>query len=834
MIGFNLLVGWNTHAQNIKGKVLDENGDPMPFTTIYVGGTSTGVSTNQDGDYELSLEAGQYDIVFQYVGYKRQLQPVLVIPGKTFVLNVQLFPEAYELSEVVVNAKDKDPAYAVIRETIKKRKYHLSEVSAYTCRVYIKGNQHLDDIPNSLLGYTVPLDTGIVYLSESVSDLSYIHPNKYSETMISSRVSGQSQAFSFNMASEMVVNFYENLLEMDGLTERGFISPIAYNAFFFYDYKLKGAFQEGEYLINKIEVIPKRENDPVFSGFIYIVEDSWSIHSVDLLLPKKKQIEFVDSLRIRQQYAPLEYGIWTMLSQRFDFRIGAFGFHGNGYFVGVYSNYRLEPRYKLENVNQLTGPTVEQVDTLKKNDDKLFPKPKKSFGKEVLVIEEESNKRTDVYWETVRPIPLNDFEKRDYKIKDSLLVVKDSKPFKDSIDEKRNNVNLVKLVLSGYRYNRSFRKDFISFNPLIYALQYNTVEGVVANLNVSYTKYFDDNRFFRISPTMRYGFSSQTVYSKVRGTYYFNPKKFSSGMLEAGRFVSQFNEEDPILPYVNSFETLLGGRNLIKIFQKTYVSSRYRTELWNGVLFTGRFTWEDRVELDNTTFASILKEENRQFTPNAPSNKELPDTRFPNHQAAILDLSIIYHPGQRYISRPDQKVLLINKWPSFTFNYTKGIKGFLGSDVNFDRVSFKMSDEISQGLLGEGRFTVESGFFPNRKNIYFMDFKQFNGNVTLYGKFEPGNFQLLDYYLYSSSKPYFMGQYEHHFDGFIINKLPLLRRSKVQAVASLNYLRANTIGHYAELGFGLEHIFKIFRADFYTSFIGREHKSIGFKVGLGF
>ena len=79
-----------------------------------------------------------------------------------------------------------------------------------------------------------------------------------------------------------------------------------------------------------------------------------------------------------------------------------------------------------------------------------------------------------------------------------------------------------------------------------------------------------------------------------------------------------------------------------------------------------------------------------------------------------------------------------------------------------------------------------------------------------------------------------MGQYEHHFDGFIVNKLPLLRKTKLQAVGSVNYLRAGTVDNYVEIGIGLEHILKILRVDFYTSFIGREHQAIGFKGGLGF
>jgi hypothetical protein len=58
--------------------------------------------------------------------------------------------------------------------------------------------------------------------------------------MVSSKVSGSNRAFSFNRASDFKVNFYENLLNWDGLSNRPFISPIADNALFYYNYKYMG------------------------------------------------------------------------------------------------------------------------------------------------------------------------------------------------------------------------------------------------------------------------------------------------------------------------------------------------------------------------------------------------------------------------------------------------------------------------------------------------------------------------------------------------------------------------------------------------------------------
>ena len=87
---------------------------------------------------------------------------------------------------------------------------------------------------------TLELDSnrkGILYLSESQSKFSFKRPNKIHEEMVSSKVSGMNNAFSFNKASDMLINFYENLLlEGSGLSSRSFVSPIAENALFYYKY----------------------------------------------------------------------------------------------------------------------------------------------------------------------------------------------------------------------------------------------------------------------------------------------------------------------------------------------------------------------------------------------------------------------------------------------------------------------------------------------------------------------------------------------------------------------------------------------------------------------
>ena len=153
--------------------------------------------------------------------------------------------------------------------------------------------------------------------------------------------------------------------------------------------------------------------------------------------------------------------------------------------------------------------------------------------------------------------------------------------------------------------------------------------------------------------------------------------------------------------------------------------------------------------------------------------------------------------------------------------------------MDFDRIAGFISDEVNMGLLGSSEYWVSGGTFLNTSNMWLMDYRHFTGNRTVYaGGF--GGFQLLDYYLYSTRHTYFEGHYSHHFNGFILNKLPFIRQGKLQEVVNINYLHTRESKNYLEVGLGLEHIFKILRADFYTGFQSGQKVRAGFRFGFGF
>ena len=788
-----------SQAFKLNGLIVDTNSIGLPFATLYIEGTTKGTTTNSQGYYSMELPSGDYTMVFQYVGFKT-VREKISIGESDLTLNITLEFEVVELDEMVVIA-DENPADRIMRETINKRKFYLEQVNSYSCDVYIKGLQTLNKRPDKIFGVTVPIDTGIVYLSESVSKFSFQKPDKIKETMISSKVSGYNSAFSFNQASEMMVNIYDNLQQYEGLTQRGIVSPIANNSFMFYDYELVGTKMEGPYLINKIQVIPKRPNDPVISGFIYIMEDSWRIHSIDVLLTKANQIEFVDSLRIHQVFAPVSDDVWMLLSQKFFFDLKVLGFEGKGNFVGVYSNYEVEP-----------------------------VREKKYFTNEVLAINEEANTRDSIYWKAIRPIPLTALERRDYTVKDSIEVIRESKDYKDSVDRKGNKLTSGNVFVSGYTRRNSFLEKSFHIDPITQAVQYNTVEGPVLNIDAVFRKDLSRERRYEIKPTIRYGFGNDRLNAKLNLGYRFDRTRFSSIETTFGRFVEQFNP-GAISPLINTFETLVIAKNHMKLYARDFWEGRYRSELANGIMMTARIEYSQRSELANTDDYSFRNEDKREFTDNQPVNLTVPNTSFLKHQALKSSLGFRFIFNQKYISRPDRKIIYGTKLPVLNVEFINGYDLF-GSDVSFNELRFWVNDKWDFGLIGKSKIQAEAGFFFGNDEMAFPDFEHFNGNRTAISQFDINNFQLLDYYLYSTNDKYFTGHFEHYFNGFVFNKIPVIRKLKFQSVASLHYLKIPGVEGYMELGFGLEHIFKVVRVDFFTSVLDVQRS--GARVGIGF
>jgi hypothetical protein len=800
---------FNAQTYILSGKISDKN-EALPFATILVKGTTNGTNSNINGLYTLKLPAGTYEIVYQYVGYSKKTEKIILNADK--VKDVNLTADGIALNEVEIKSGE-DPAYPIIRKAIKKRKYYLNQINAYTCRAYIKGLQRINQLPKNLakimkLTGGAASDTsdmkGVVYLSESESKYHFRKKDDEKEIMFSSKVSGDNKAFSFNQLSDMKVNFYNNLVELGNLSDRPFTSPLNENAFIFYKYYLLGKITGDGKTINKIKVVPKRKGDPCFSGVIYIQDSTWRITSVDLLLTKEAKIDFVDTLVIKQLHSPVEAdSVWMPVTLNFEFGFKAFGFKGNGYFNANIKEYDLKPSF-----------------------------PKKFFKNEVLKVEEDANKRDSVYWQTNRAVPLTREEINDYREKDSIAKIRDTDKYKDSIDRRTNKLEFSELFM-GYTYNNTKKKFSVQLPGIItYGVQYNTVEGLNLSYKFNMEKSYEDYKYFFVNGRMRYGFSNKLWGGELGANYLFKPEKFSRFGIKFKSIIEQYNQLDPISPLVNSIYTLLLNRNYMKAFKETGVELNYFTELTNGIYFNTLLKYVERDALKNTTDLLLIDDKNILFTSNNPRPDVTHDSLFITNNALTAEISFSFRFKQKYYTLPHRKIISGSKYPRLSLIYKKAFP-YLNTTANYDLASAVISDNVKLGLFGNFGFKLRGGGFLNTQKLLFMDFKYFLGNQTIFNTNDYlGSFRLLPYYTFSADQWYAEAHGEHHFNGFIINKIPLLKKLKIQEVVGGHFLSSNKLKYYYEVNFGIEKIFKVVRFDYVLGYAPNTKFTTGFTFGI--
>jgi hypothetical protein len=808
----SLLFGFSAFSQQvtISGKITDEQNRAVPFASVYIKNTTKGTSANSEGEYILQLKPGTYEVQYKAVGYKQESRKVTITANQ--VVDITLKGETYQLNEVIVNSGGEDPAYAIIRKAIKKRKVHLDEVNAYTCEVYIKGLQKLLAAPKKFMGIDVQkaarengLDSnrrGIVYLSESESKYSFKRPGDVHEEMISSKVSGSNQAFSYNRASDIKVNFYENIQDWEGLSNRPLVSPIADNALFYYHYKYIGFTTENGETIDKIQVLPKRSYDACFQGYIYIIEGSWRIYGLDLYITKKQNINFVDTLRMNEQFFPVSQNAWMPSSVKFEFTGGLFGFKIGGYFISVYKDYDLDPTFT-----------------------------KKEFT-EVLRINKNVNKKDSAFWENERPIPLTEEEKTDYKNKAVLAKKRESKPYLDSLDKADNKFNPLNLLYKGYHYRDRYDHEYYNFDPVLTAIKFNTVQGFAINYGASFSKQIDsvNNRYLYIGAKAGYGFADNKFTGSVNASVPVGA--FTLGF-NAGSDIIDLNNTDPISPFINSLYSLFERQNYEKLYQKKYLSFFLNKRITGGWLATTGAEWADRKSLPNASEFSFFNPGNRSYTSNNPLLPAQNVPLFTENQSFKFIFRTTYDFSDKYETFPTGKRYLPSPYPTIGFSYVKGIKDFLGSDVDYDLVSADISkSNISLGVLGRTSFYIAAGKFLDNSSLFYPDYKQFSGNEVLFDKGGLNSFLLLNYYNFSTYTEYIEGHLEHNFSGFILNKIPLIRKLKLQEIIDVNYLTTPTIKNYTELGAGIQYL--NFRLMYGRSFNSGSNTTSAIRLGLSF
>jgi hypothetical protein len=794
----------------ISGTIYDENGEALPFVTIYKEGTSKGTVSNLDGGYTLDLDDGAHVIIYKYIGYGVKKESIVLKDSMT--INVFLKEEIIEVQEVIISAGAEDPAYRVIRKAIAAREENRSKVEKYSADIYVKGVVKMLETPKKIFGKEIGdmdgmLDTtgrGIVYLGESQSKIYFHQPNLVKENMYSSIVAEDDGSYNFNRFLGANFDIYKEYYEFS----RSLLNPLADNALTYYKYKLIDArIDDKGRLVNRIKVIPKSTSRPTLFGEVYIIEDTWVVKELDLSFTGRAIKEpFFDTIRVRQLHLPVKDDAWMVFSQTMDFTLGALGFKVGGGFTYVFSDYNLNPDF-----------------------DKSF------FDNEQFRMDESAIKLDSAFWTSVRPVKLTDEEKDNYIRKDSLKKVWTSKEFRDSVDRVNNKFSIGDLLF-GYSYANTYKKTYISYSSPLTTYKFNPIEGHALQASFNFVKLDStENRRLGINNKIGYGFSDRRLKYETSIAYRTNRMFWEYWTLRLGNTYRQFDERGPVYSFIETWTSLFSKKNKGRYFNKKYVGFEYQREVANGLFIRTGLTYAQRSPLSNTTNYSY-KKKNEFYANNNPFETDGPSNFFNTTEDLKFSLNIRLRIGQKYSSFPRFRERNPSNWPDIWLRYSKGLSL---ADTDYDKLTLRIAkNNMNYKLLGYGKFNLEASTFLNKKSLEFIDYHHFLSNttlVTLRNRFTRG-FKMMPHYQYSTTNDYLLGFYEHHLNGYLLDLIPLVNKLGWETVVGGSALVRRDDTNYYELSAGIKDIkigsFSLFRLDYVWSYGNEGLMDRGFVIGL--
>ncbi len=839
-------------AGGVQGTIRTAKGEPMPYASILVKNTSFGTMANADGQYEINLNTGSYEIQFQYVGYQT-LVKVVEIGTAIITLDVTLAEEVVQLNEVKVGTGNEDPAYTIMRKSISMARFHMLEVDSWSARTYVKGTFQVLDIPFLLKGTLKKnnIEVGTTYVLESINEISFKQPNTIREKVVSIRSNlppGTKPAINFAQ-----LNLYRpNFLEV--------VSPLSPKAFAYYRFAYEGGFEDRGHWINRIRVIPRTRGQDTFEGTLYIVDNLWSIHSFHFSYIDENSINY----QVQQIYSPVQ-DVWMPIQSEAKVSANLFGAKGEARYVTSARNYQLKvnPKYHQQPVvvdekidkekaaaakKQTIDPSLalqqkeltrKQLRKLVKNMEKEDRKDRKEKGEDVHVVRDYAfdidtlaRKKTASFWEEERQVPLTDIEVKGYKQADSLYKANGEKIKKDSIRNlpafRVRHLIFGKTYLYGKETENEGYPTRLEFDSPIFHINnlgfFNTVEGYVLRSRAKYTHRIEKDLRWSLEANARYSFARNHLNGGL--TFYRGNLK-NSFQVVALRNVFQFNAANPISEAVNTVYTLLREENYLKLYEKTAVGIQWYHRFIEPLTLTTAVSYEQRTHLTNYATRGWVDRESRAFSSNDPENQELNNqTAFPDHQVWLWTTAINFQPFAKAAIYNGRRYRVNNNSPILTLYNRSGF-----GDTRFNQLELRLSDR-ARLLKADFEYLVKGGtFYGPEKPQYLMDFKNFNGNQTIFQTGGLENFRLLEYYKYSTTQSYLEAHASWQPQRLLFTYFTPLRLYGIQENIFVNTLFSNQTQLY-EVGYGFKGLVKLFGAEVVTTFQDGKYVQTGVRVRL--
>lgn len=836
------------YAQSgVQGQVFGPDGEPLAYAAVYVPALELGTASNADGYYELRLPPGQYRITFQYLGYQTETKDLEVGTAKQ-TMDMVMQREALSLKEVEVSGSQEDPAYTVMRKAIAKAEYHRQQVDRYQVEVYLKGSGRIKEAPAFMEDVLREggLDSTTAFTTESVSELTYERPNTYREKVIS--------IYSVGNDNDLTPNSYIQSSFYDPIVSES-VSPLSPRAFGYYRFQHEGFFRDRGYGINKIRVTPRRRGEGVFEGHIYIVEDEWSIHSLSLVSYK---LGF--ELATRQIYTPVEPAVWLPTNQRYDISGKMLGILFEYNYLAALSGYDVQLNEELAFVPTVVDPQVEPSPTpqnQKKRDSgeleerlqsgkpltakelrrlmRAYAKSERKENKDAevienttLIVDSMAVNRDSAYWAEKRSVPLTAEERKGYRRVDSLAQVQ----AEDSLaTTSARDTGLTLLSVFSGRTHELGRGRSITHGSLWDRFFFNPVEGF--NLHTEVVYAVDRKAQFTVGIVPRLAMATGRFSGQGFLTYDFGREQRHGLRLEGGRYIFQYNADQPISQLFNTYLNLVEERNYIRLYEKEYARLSYRHALHDNWTLIGSVEWANRRHPSNATDWTINDVEDRVYASNSFFNETYVYPIPERERAAITDLTLEARPWQRFAIVDGKRMPVPNSSPLFRLHYRQGVPDVLESVTDYSLLRLEVEHRWPVGVQGDLSVKASAGHFWNNTYVGFADFQHFMGNRIAVLATDPvASYRLLPYYQYSTNETFGTAHVHQQFRKLALTQLTAVWMLGIKENLAVHYLTTPEAGQYVEVGYGIDNIFRFFRLEGAVSFQDGQYRDWGVFVGI--
>ena len=795
---FLFLISYNINAQKtiVYGKVFDsETKEPLPFVNISFQDSKTGTVTDTNGAYYIETYYATDTIIASFMGYEANYMPIKKDIKQE--INFNLSSGEMKLDEVVLIYKG-NPAEKILERIIRNKPANNREkYDAYEYEVYNKVEFDLNNITEEFKNrrlfkkFQFIFDnvdsTGEkaylpMFMTESISEYSYLRdPKSERENIIASKVSGVSSASISQFLGDMYqkVNVYENYISAFG---KNFVSPIADFGLKFYKYYLVDSTYIDDLWCYKIEFKPRRIQEPVFTGYMWVNDTTYAVKEIDAQISKTMNINWIHALEVNQKFSKIENKYWMLKEDRLliDFNVTnkTMGLYGRKF--TSYSDFLInEPR-----------------------DEDYYS------GLETVIVAEDALEKDDDFWNKNRHDTLTTNEKNIYSMVDSLKQV----------PAFNNIVDLVKLVLTGYK-----EFGYLDFGPYFKTYSYNPVEGhrfrlggrtgdlfserVVINGYVAYGTF--DERY-------KYGTWTDWLVNEnprqIIGVSYKDDLEQlgqSRNALSEDNILSSFLRRNPNNKLTN-VEEYLG-----------YVEREWFRGYSNKVIFHTR---------DMRPLGSLSYER-------ADDDNNLTDVS--NIQSTEVGLYTRFSYKERFVGTGFDRFSLGSDYPTVEMYVAAGLEGVLEGEFEYQKLILAFRDKIRFGTFGYLDWRIEGGKYWGTVPYPLLELH--NGNESWFYDYQA--FNLMNYFEFASDE-YVQLMMTHHFDGKYFDRVPLFRRLKWREVVSfktvvgrLDERHNNALslpddlydlndGPYMEASTGIENIFRLFRVDALWRLTYRENPNI--------